>query len=103
MIKAGWTLSRVSGLGFTAGLAALLLWPFFGGHEESLFWPLGLAAALAGLCGLSVLLITLLDMLFHRRRGRRIRPVRAFDIVLGAGLVGLSLLQLGQVLGQLPA
>ena len=98
-----WTLGRAGGLGATAGLLALILWPFFSGQEAELTWPLGLLAALAGLCGASILLITVFDMIFHRRRGRRIRPVRAFDIVLGLILVGLSLLQLGQVLGQLPA
>jgi len=98
-----WTLGRAGGLGATAGLLALILWPFFSGHEAELVWPLGLLAALAGLCGASILLITAFDMIFHRRRGRRIRPVRAFDIVLGVVLVGLSLLQLSQVLGQLPA
>ena len=51
----------------------------------------------------SILLITAFDMLFHRRRGRRIRPVRAFDVLLGVALVALSLLQIEDVKGQLPA
>ena len=98
-----WTIGRASGVGATAGLLALILWPLFSGHETSLAWPLGLFAAIAGSCGASILLITAGDMIFHRRRGDRIRPVRAFDIVLGLGLVALSLLQLSDVLGQLPA
>jgi hypothetical protein len=103
MSRGAGTIGRISGLGGTAGLLALLLWPFFGGHEHQLVWPLGLLAALAGLCGAAILVITAFDIVFHRRRGRRIRPVRAFDIVLGLALVASSLLQLNQVLGQLPA
>lgn len=96
-------LSRLSGLGATAGLVALILWPLQSGWRDSLFWPLLGAAAAAGLCGLAVLLLTAADILFHRRRGERIRPVRAFDIALAAALVALALLQLGDLRGQLPA
>ena len=96
-----WTLGRASGLGATVALLALLLWPFQRGYEN-LLWPFAAAAGLAGICGLSILLITGADMLIHRR-GRRLRPVRAFDLILGLGLVALSLLQLVEVRGQLPA
>ena len=96
-----WTIGRASGIGVTAALLALLLWPF---HDsaEALRWPFAAAIAVAALCGASILLITALDALFHRR-GRRMRPVRVFDIVLGASLLALSALQLGSLLGQLPA
>ena len=96
-----WTLGRASGVGATAGLVALLLWPFWGDSEGVLNWPFAAAAALAGLCGVSILLITALDIVTHRR-GRRMRPVRGFDIVLGLFLVGLSLAQLSDAAGQLP-
>ena len=96
-----WTIGRASGIGATAGVLALLLWPFQRGYD-SLLWPFAGLAAVAGLCGLSVLFITAVDMVL-RRRGRSIRPVRGFDIVLGAGLVALSLLQLQEVQAQLPA
>ena len=96
-----WTLGRASGLGAVAGLLAALLWPFQRSYE-SLLWPFAAAAGTAGLCGLSILLITGADMLIHRR-GRRLRPVRAFDLIFGLGLVALSLLQLSEVRGQLPA
>ena len=79
-----------------------MLWPFY---PFDLAWQDGLflaAAIVAGLCGLTVLLLTAFDILFHPRRGARIRPVRAFDIVLGLGLVALSLLQLRDYAGQLP-
>ena len=98
-----WTIPRAGGIGTAAELAALLLWPFFRRYGGVLDAPFGAASALAGLCGLSILAMTALDMIFHRRRGRRIRPVRAFDIVLGLGLVGLALLQLDDLAGQLPA
>ena len=96
-------LPRLSGAGVTAGLVALLIWPFQAEPGDALFWPLLVAAALAGLCGLAVLLLTAADILFHRRRGERIRPVRAFDVVLAAGLIALALLQLADLRGQLPA
>jgi hypothetical protein len=97
-----WTLGRASGVGASAGLLALVLWPFWGEHPDTLVWPFVAAAAVAGLCGLSILLITALDIVTHRR-GRRMRPVRGFDIVLGVALVALSLAQLGDAAGQLPA
>ena len=98
-----WTIPRASGIGALAELFALLLWPFFARYGTAVDASFAGAAAVAGLCGASVLAMTGFDMLFHRRRGERIRPVRAFDIALGAGLVGLSLLQFDDFLGQLPA
>jgi len=101
-LRASGILGRASGIGASAGLAALMLWPFY---PFDLAWQDGLflaAAIVAGLCGLTVLLLTAFDILFHPRRGARIRPVRAFDIVLGLGLVALSLLQLRDYAGQLP-
>ena len=98
-----WTIGRASSTGAISSAIALLLWPFYSGAGDTVEWPFAAAACLAGLCGVSILLITLGDMLFHRRRGQRIRPVRVFDVVLAAALIALSLLQLDQLLGQLPA
>ena len=99
----GWlTLGRASSIGAAAGLLALLLWPLWGEHAETLVWPFAAAAGLAGLCGVTILLITAFDIVTHRR-GRRIRPVRGFDIVLGLALLLLSLAQLADAAGQLPA
>jgi hypothetical protein len=97
-----WTVGRASGLGASAALAAILLWPFHARQGEALLWPFAAAAAVAGLCGLSILLITAADMAL-RRRGEQIRPVRAFDIGLALVLLLLAALQLEEVLGQLPA
>ena len=47
-----WTIPRASGLGATAELAALLLWPFYRRYGGGLEWPFAAAALLAGLCGL---------------------------------------------------
>jgi hypothetical protein len=97
-----WTITRASGIGATCAVVGLLLWPFYVDRGETLAWTFAATAAVAGLCGLSVLLITAGDMVLHRR-GERIRPVRGFDIVLGLGLLALSLLQLQHFQGQLPA
>ena len=97
-----WTLRRASGIGASAALLALVLWPFWGDSPDVLAWPFAASAAVAGLCGASILVITAFDIVTHRR-GRQIRPVRGFDIVLGIGLAALSLAQLQDAAGQLPA
>jgi hypothetical protein len=98
-----WTIGRASGIGATAGLAALLLWLLERAYGDLFVAPLCVAAAIAGLCGLSILLITALDLIFHRRRGERVRPLRVFDVALGAILIVLCLLVLDDVAGQLAA
>ena len=98
-----WTIGRASGVGVTAALVAMLLWPLDRLYGEIFDWPLLAAAALAGLCGLSILVITTVDLLFHRRRGRRLRPVRAFDVVLGFVLVALGLVLIDDLAGQIGA
>jgi hypothetical protein len=100
---AWWTIGRASGIGASAGLAALFLWLLYRYYGEPFMWPLFATAGLAGLCGLSVLTITAGDLLFHRRRGERLRPLRVFDVALGAGLVALSLVELQDLAGQLAA
>ena len=83
-------------------MLALPLWLFYPSDQVWQGWLFLAGSIVAGLCGLSVLLLTAFDIIFHPRRGARIRPVRAFDIVLGLGLVALSLLQLQDYAGQLP-
>ncbi len=63
-------------------------------------WPFAATLAVAALCGLSILLITILDMLFHKR-GESLRPVRAFDIAIGIALAVPSLIQLSGLMDQL--
>jgi drug/metabolite transporter (DMT)-like permease len=88
-----WTIRRATGVGVVAGLAALILWPVYAAYQERTFWVFVAALAVAAFCGLSILLMTGLDMLLHRR-GDRVRPVRAFDIALGVALLVPSLIQL---------
>ena len=90
---ARWTLRRAIGFGASFGLLALILWPFAPG--SLLLWPFGLVASLAGLSGLSIVAMTAIDWRYHRPRGARIRPLRGFDLFLGAGLVLLAILELG--------
>jgi H+/Cl- antiporter ClcA len=97
-----WTLGRAVGIGATAGLLALVLWPFID-SSDLLYWPFIAVACFAGLCGAWIVVATMLDLTFHRPRGERLRPVRAFDLVLGGGLFLLACLQLRDALGQLPA
>ena len=78
---AGWTIQRATVAGIVLGLLALLLaaapwtWP--------ILYPYALLLALTFLCGASILWITLQDVR-TRGRGGRMRPIRAFDIAMGA-------------------
>lgn len=78
-----WTIPRASGIGVVAGLASILLWQAYVAWHEPVRGFYLAALAITALCGVTILLLTAADVLFHRRRGRRIRPVRAFDVVLG--------------------
>ena len=87
-----WTIGRASGVGVTAALVGLLLWPFYDGEGDALELPLLAAAAASAMCGVSILLITAFDLLFHRPRGERVRPLRAFDFAVAVGLLLLAFL-----------
>ncbi|MDP8913609.1 MAG: hypothetical protein M3N39_08550 [Pseudomonadota bacterium] len=63
-------------------------------------WLFAAALAVAAFCGLSILLITIIDMLFHKR-GESLRPVRAFDVAIGTALAAPSLIQLSALADQL--
>lgn len=98
-MRRSWTLV---GIGAVAELLALALWAFVGAYE-SLFWPFLLLSLVAALGGAWLVLATMFDLTFHRPRGERLRPVRGFDLVLGAGLFVLALLQLRDALGVVSA
>lgn len=87
-----WTIRRATGIGVTAGLASLILWPVYAALPEAL-WPFILALSVTAFCGVSILLITLKDI-YRRRRGTIMNRIRTFDIVLGVLLAAPSLLQL---------
>ncbi|WP_293882918.1 hypothetical protein [Sphingomonas sp.] len=93
-----WTLKRATGTGTVAAGAALLLWAIhgvFGGasFERLMVAPLALALAVAAFCGLSILVMTLIDVRNHRR-GQRVRAVRTFDVAFGILLAAPSLVEL---------
>ena len=90
---AWWTIGRATGVGLTAGLVCLILWPLYASYQERILWPFAAALALAALSGMSILVITAADMIF-RRRGESLRPVRAFDIAVGTALTVPSLVEL---------
>lgn len=98
-MRRSWTLV---GLGATAELLALALWAFVRAYD-GLFWPFFLLSCIAALAGAWLVLATMFDLTFHRPRGERLRPVRGFDLVLGAGLFVLAFLQLRDALGTVPA
>jgi hypothetical protein len=93
---AWWTLRRASGAGAGAGGLALLLWPFYGLYPDRLEWPFVALAVIAGLCGASILMISVRDVV-RVRRGRRVRALRGFDFALGSVLVALSVIQIQDV------
>ena len=88
-----WTIRRATGTGIMAGLAAFLLWPIYAAYQERVLWAFVAALALAAFCGVSILLMTIADLLL-RRRGESVRPVRAFDFVVGLMLTVPTLLEL---------
>lgn len=94
-----WTIPRATGFGVTAGLAALVLWPVYAALQERVVWAFVAALALTGLCGISIVLMTLRDM-YRRRRGTVMQRIRIFDVVLGLLLAGPSLLQLEAMFGR---
>ena len=88
-----WTIGRATGIGISAGLAALVLWPLYAAYQERVLWPFAAALAVAAVSGASILLITAADMAL-RSRGQSLRPVRAFDLAVGTALTVPTLLQL---------
>lgn len=93
----GWTIGRATGVGVTAGLAAIVLWPLYAVYQDRVLAPFVAALAVATLCGLSILWITLVDLVTHRR-GERVRPLRAFDLAVALLLALPSLAQLEALL-----
>lgn len=95
-----WTIPRATGVGIAAGIGALIAATAVGSWPD-LRWPYATLLALTGFCGLSILWITMVDM---QRRGTspQMRPIRWFDIVVGAALLlpaGYALRTLAPELG----
>ena len=96
---AGWTIQRatVTGLGF--GMLALLLAAFAQGRP--MLWVYAGVLLVTLVCGASILLISLIDA-HARQRGDRVRPIRMFDLAMGAILTllpGFGLYRIWHLLG----
>jgi hypothetical protein len=85
-----WRIQRATGFGVAGGLVALMLawtseiWP------DLLFYPYAAMLAFTAFCGASILWISGFDMRW-RGTSERMRPIRAFDLVVGAALLLPSL------------
>lgn len=93
-----WTIARATGVGIVAGIAALLLWPAYAILQNPLRMAFAASLAILVFCGLSILCITAADLLLHKRRGRRIHAIRAFDVVLGTLMTIPAILTLPSIL-----
>ena len=82
------TVPRATGLGFGAGVAALLLWVAYSNWPREFVLPYVTALLVTAICGVYILLATWYDSFRNPRRGVRIRPIRGFDIVVGLILAG---------------
>lgn len=91
-----WTFKQLARVGVMAGLAALVLWPVFAIAQGLVRAPFIAALALAALSGISILFITVKDLLTVTR-ARSMLPARIFDLAFGAALTlpsGLALITL---------
>lgn len=86
-VSPGWTVKRATGSGVVFALAAVVLRLLYPASPALIRIPLLASCALAAFSGLSILWITAVDLLRHRRRGVRLRPLRAFDMAVAALLV----------------
>jgi maltodextrin utilization protein YvdJ len=93
-----WTIGRATGVGAVAGLASLILWPVYAALQDAVFLPYVLSLAIAALCGLSILWITGADLLLHRRRSRKLVPIRTFDMAFAIMLSVPTLAALSSLL-----
>lgn len=78
-----WTLKQATRIGLLAGLAALLVWPVYAVMQGVAGPPFIVALAVTAFCGLSILLMTVIDLVTVTR-DRRILPARVFDLAFGA-------------------
>jgi uncharacterized membrane protein HdeD (DUF308 family) len=79
-----WTVQRAEVTGIGLGLVALLVAAFAESRTAILIYAGLLVLTL--ICGASILLITLVDA-HKRQRGDLVRPIRMFDLAMGAVLV----------------
>ena len=97
-VFSGWNARRAAGPGLIAGCIAFFLWPIYASFPEIAIVPFMIALVLTSFCGISILTLTVVD-LRNNQRGRRVRPIRAFDVIFGLALATPSLLELSALLG----
>lgn len=98
-VLSGWTVMRATIVGLFLGLLALLLATF--AQSRALLLVYAGLLVLTMVCGASILLISLIDA-HARQRGDRVRPIRMFDLAMGALLVlppGYGLWKIWPLLG----
>lgn len=93
-----WTISRAAGLGAIAGLLSIILWLLFAAYQEPFRLAYTAVLAATAFCGLSILGMTMADILLRPRRGGRVIPIRAFDVGLGLLLAVPALVTLNTLL-----
>lgn len=89
-----WSIHQFAGVGTVAGIAALLLWPAFVAWPDTLRLPFILLLVVACVCGVAMLFGTLRDIARRPARGSRMRPIRAFDVLLGLALAVPTVVEL---------
>ncbi|HEX8192085.1 MAG TPA: hypothetical protein VF552_04230 [Allosphingosinicella sp.] len=97
-VRPGWTVKRATGIGVTAGAAALVLSLFYPSWPGALRIPFLLAAFAAAACGLSILWITAVDRFRYNRQ--RLMPLRVFDVALALLLALPSLWAISGLLAE---
>jgi hypothetical protein len=95
---ATWTTNQLSGIGLLAGLVAVMLWLFYGRWPHIVGWPFIAALGIAAACGILMLAITLRDLKYRSGRGSRLKPIRAFDVIVGLLLAVPSIVELQAIL-----
>ncbi len=81
-----WTLSRATGVGIVTGLGAVLMAAALSRLPDNALNLYAALLAITAFCGVSILWITVFDMKARGTTGR-MRPIRVFDIALGAVLL----------------
>lgn len=94
----GWNARSAAGPGLVAGCSAYFLWPVYASFPEFVIVPFVIALSFASFCGFSILALTVVD-LRNNQRGKRVRPIRAFDVIFGLALALPSSLELSALLG----
>jgi hypothetical protein len=79
-------MQRATGVGIVSGLSALLLAVALDRLPDNALYLYAVLLGITALCGASVLWITVFDMKARGTSGR-MRPIRVFDIALGALLL----------------